>query len=53
MVIEIARRFDDWLAQIGFRSQVLDDGSHYFHVYEHEDGASGRRLTRPERRSPR
>jgi hypothetical protein len=37
MVIEIARCFDDWLAQIGFRSEVLDDGRHYFHVYEHED----------------
>lgn len=39
-VIEIARRFDDWLGEIGFGCEALDDGSSYFHVYEHEDWAT-------------
>lgn len=37
LVIEIAHRFDEWLAQIGFGCEVLNDGSLYFHVHEHED----------------
>jgi hypothetical protein len=39
-VIQIAHRFDDWLGEIGFGCEQLDDGSLYFHVYEHKDWAT-------------
>jgi hypothetical protein len=35
-VIEIAHRFDDWLADIGFACEQVGDGLR-FDVYEHED----------------
>jgi hypothetical protein len=37
IVIEIAHRLDDWLAQIGFACEQLPDGELYFRVHEHED----------------
>lgn len=36
IVIEIAQRFDAWLAEIGFGCEQVGEGL-YFHVYEHED----------------
>lgn len=36
IVIEIAQRFDAWLAEIGFGCEQVDEGLH-FHVYEHQD----------------
>jgi hypothetical protein len=48
IAIEIARRFDEWLEEIGFGLEVLDDGSHYFHVYEHEDWVARGLVDEPE-----
>jgi hypothetical protein len=36
-VLAVAERFVEWFAQIGFRVELLGDGSTFFHVYEHED----------------
>ncbi len=36
-ILRIAALLDDWLEQLGFRTEVLDDGTLFFHVYEHED----------------
>jgi hypothetical protein len=48
-VIEIAHRFDRWLGEIGFGCEQLDDGSLYFHIYEHQDWAT---LSSPTAPSP-
>ena len=49
MVITIARRFEEWLAEIGFACEQLPDGQLFFHVHEHEDwvtrGAVGQTST--------
>ncbi len=36
-ILRIAVILDRWMEQVGFRAEVLDDGSLFFHVYEHED----------------
>jgi hypothetical protein len=37
MVMTIARRFEEWLAEIGFACEQLPNGQLFFHVHEHED----------------
>jgi hypothetical protein len=39
-VVNLAHRLDEWLEEIGFGCEQLDDGQLYFHVYEHEEWAT-------------
>lgn len=36
-VLTVAGLLDEWLIQIGFKDEPLEDGTIFFHVFEHED----------------